>query len=224
MIGAIRKRDVLAHPFVTIQCFGWPVFLRTLFAGRDKTFLSLLAETSVFRLPTLGVPEVLGHCVKLELRARRIYESLAERFTDQEQVRQFFEVLARQEHEHFELLELCRGLASREGWLEAQFAPWRDEVPRLERQMSDVEASLQDLDSVADALRLVIQIEASEINQVFGGAVAATDSAFVRNLQVFHTAEAGHITYICDEIPKFEPDLATECRELRADHLSDTIE
>jgi len=35
MIGAIRKRDILAHPFVTIHSFGWQVFFRALAAGRN---------------------------------------------------------------------------------------------------------------------------------------------------------------------------------------------
>jgi hypothetical protein len=82
--------------------------------------------------------------------------------------------------------------------------------------MDDVEASLKDLGCVADALRLVIEIERSEINQVFGGAVAATDSAFVRNLRAFQTAETNHINYISDQIQKFEPALAAECRDLGA--------
>jgi hypothetical protein len=38
------------------------------------------------------------------------------------------------------------------------------------------------------------------------------------------STEGKHITYIRDGIPKSEPDLATECRELRANHLNDTIE
>jgi rubrerythrin len=160
--------------------------------------------------------------VQLEWRARRNYESLAERFTDEELVRQFFETLAHQEQEHYELLELCRQLAGKEGWLEEHFAPWRDAIPRLERQMDDVEASLEDLDCAADAFRMVIQLEGSEINQVFRGAVAATDSEFVRTVRAFEAAEAKHIAYISDQIPKFEPNLAAECRDLRAAHLSDT--
>jgi hypothetical protein len=55
MFGAIRKRDVLAHPYVTIHNFGWSVLFRTVIAGRDQTFLSLLAETSAFRSPTVKV-------------------------------------------------------------------------------------------------------------------------------------------------------------------------
>ena len=221
MFGVIRTRDIIAHPLVTVHCFGWPLFFRALVAGRRKTFLSLLAESAAPRSPTVEVPELLGRCLDLESRARRIYELLAARFSHRAPVKRFFETLARQEQEHFELLALCRQLASREGWLERYFAPWRDAVPQLERQMDELEESLDDLDQLVDALRLVIRVEGSEINQVFRGVVSATDSQFVRTLQAFRTAEAKHIAYACDQIPKLEPDLAGECRGLRVAHSSD---
>jgi rubrerythrin len=219
MLGVIRRRDIIAHPLVTVHCFGLGLFFRALVASRRKTFLSLLAGTGVLQPPVVEVPALLGRCVDLESRARRVYEFLAERFSDWEPVRQFFEALARQEQEHFELLELCRQLAGRDGWLEEHFAPWRAAVPRLERQMDELEDSLEGRESLADALRLVIQIERSEINHVFQGAVSATDSEFVRALKAFRIASAEHIAYICDRIPKLEPDLAAECRHLRASHL-----
>jgi rubrerythrin len=219
MFGVIRRRDLLAHPFVTVHCFGWPFFLRALTTGRRKTFLSLLAGSDALGPRTVEVPELLGRCVDLESRARRIYELLALRFGHPLPVRRFFETLARQEREHFELLELCRHLASREGWLEEHFAPWRDTVPHLERQMDDLEDSLEEIDRLADALRLVIRIEGSEINCVFRGALSATDSEFVRTLRAFRTAETRHIAYVCEQIPQFEPDLGGECRDLGAVHL-----
>jgi rubrerythrin len=213
---------LIAHPFVTVDCFGPVFFIRALVAGRSKTFLSLLAETGALQPSMIEVPALLGRCVDLESRARRIYEFLAERFSAVEPARLFFKVLARQEQEHFELLELCRQLAGRDGWLEERFAPWRTVVPQLERQMDEVETSVSERESLTDALRLVIQIESSEINHVFEGIVSATDSEFVRTLRAFQAAEAGHIAYICDRIPKLDPDLAAECRNLRASHPSET--
>jgi rubrerythrin len=190
-------------------------------AGQRTTFLSLLAGSHALRSPTVEIPELLGRCVDLETRARRIYQLLSDRFSDRAPVRRFFATLAQHEQDHSELLELCRQLASREGWLEELFAPWRDAVPQLERQMDDVEDSLEDLDRLSEALRLVIRLEGSEINHVFRGAIAATDSEFVRTLQAFRTAETKHIAYACDQITKLEPDLADECRGLRAAHLGD---
>ncbi len=215
MIGVIRRRNILAHPFVTIRCFGWWVFFRALIAGRSQTFLSLLADTKGLQPPTVKVPELVERCVKLELQAKRIYESLAGRFLDHTLIGDFFDTLARQEETHAELLRLCREAASRAVWKEECFAPCRDSIPCLERQMKNIELSLESLDSVADALRVVMQIESSEVNRVFESVVAASRSAFVRKFLAFQNVAEDHIAYICDEIPTLEPDLAEECRELR---------
>jgi rubrerythrin len=222
MLGVIRRRDIIAHPFVTIDRFGLGLFCQALVAGRHKTFLSLLAGTGVLQPPAVEIPELLGRCVDLETRARRIYQFLAERFSDWEPVRQFFETLARQEQQHAELLELCRQLASRDGWLEEHFAPWRAAVPQLERKLDELEDSISERESLRDALRLVIEIESTEIDHVLEGAITATDSKFVRALGVFQTAGMKHIAFICDRISKLEPDLARECGDLQASHSSET--
>jgi len=214
MLGTIRKRDILAHPVVTIRCFGWQVFFRALCAGRNQTFLSLLADTKSLQPRPVKVPELVGRCIKMELQAKQIYERLAGQFVDRESVSNFFGSLARQEESHAQLLELCRVIANRTIWIEERFTPYRDSIPRLERQMECIESSMESIEHVADALRLVIEIEGSEVNQVFGSVVAASGSDFVRNLLVFQNAAENHIGYICEEIPKLEPDLTEECREL----------
>ncbi len=220
MVGAIRKRDILAHPVVTVRCFGWPVLLRTLLARRDQTFLTLLAGTSALRPPKVKVPELIGRCSQLEIQAQRIYEALAERFAGNESAREFFRELAEEEGEHFELLELCRQAACREGWQEVHFTPWRTAVPGLERQMEAARQRVSDIDRLADALRLVIRIETSEINQLFGAVVAATDSGFVRTLRPFQAAASEHISQITGRIAVLAPELASECRALEAEEDS----
>jgi rubrerythrin len=180
------------------------------------TARSGLGQTDPLRPKTIEVPELLGDCVELELRAQRIYELLAERHRDNEPVSLFFATLAGQESTHAEMLELCRAIAGREGWMDEYFAPWRAAIPRLDALMDEVEASLEGMDSVEDALRLVIRVEGSEINQVFESVVAATDSDFVHSLQAFQSADEMHISYITDRIPEFEPALAGECADLKA--------
>ncbi len=219
MVGVIRKRDIIAHPIVTVRCFGWPVLLRTLLASRKQTFLSLLCESGALAPPAFEVPEVIGDCVALERRAQRIYEQSAQRFAERKPVGRFFATLAEQESTHAELLELCRTIASREGWMEEYFAPWRAALPRLEKQMEEAESFLDEHDSLDDALRLVIRVEGSEINDVFESVVAATDSDFVRQLEAFQTAEATHMRYIADQIAELAPALAGECEELTAKYL-----
>lgn len=221
MIGAIRRRDLISHPFVTVRCYGWRVFVRSLTSGRNQTFLSLLAETGYFQPSAITVPELVGRCVDLEKKAKNIYERLAGRFPARPPVSQFFEALARQERAHAELLDLCRSAASRESWLEEHFAPWRDSVPRLERQMDDIKSNSESVDGVLDALRLVIRLESTELNRVFRGVVAATGSDFVRKVRAFQTAGARHITFICEEIATLEPPLELECQKLRDRFFAD---
>ena len=215
MLGAIRKRDILAHPVVTIDSFGWHVFLRVLIAGRNQTFLALLAETGAMQAPTASVPELVDRCVELESQARQIYERLAARFADWESAAEFFRKIAGQEQSHAELLKLCQTAASGGRWEEEQFAPCRSAIPRLEREM---DAAVDSVDSIADlseALQLVVRIESSELNRVFKGVVDATDSKFVRRLRAFQTAGSRHIDYIQQEITRLDPDLADACATMQ---------
>jgi hypothetical protein len=215
MVGAICKLDVLTHPAVTIRCFGWRVFFKTLVARRDQTFLSILVAGNCVQRPTERVFEVIRRCADLELRAKHIYETLASRFAQFGRVKRFFEALARQEQEHADLLDLCRIAVTRGRWNGKQFDPWRDSVPRLEHQMRALEVCLEAIECVSEALRLVIEVESSEINDVFGGVVSATDSEFVREMGAFWGAQQKHISYICGAIPKLERSLSQACQELR---------
>ena len=81
MVGAICKWEVLSHPVVTIQCFGWVVFFRAVFAGPNETFLSLVAKAGVFEQPIKPVTQFIGRCVDLERRVMALYESLSRRFS-----------------------------------------------------------------------------------------------------------------------------------------------
>jgi hypothetical protein len=213
MVGVIGHWDVLAHPVATIRCFGWPIFFQALFAGQGKTFLSLVFEGHV---PTTKVPSLLERCISLELRAERAYIALSRALEDQEPVSVFFAALAQQERDHADLLRLCKIAADRGRWRANLFNPWQDYLPRLEQQMDEAEAALTSIDSVEEALRLVIQIESSEVNQVFYAALAATDAAFVKKLQPFRKAMEWHMRYITDRITELAPQLMAATRELRA--------
>jgi rubrerythrin len=218
MIGAICRQDILFHPVTTVRCFGWKVFFRALLAGQHQTFLSLLAETPALQPSPEKVPELVERCIALELRAARVYESLTRRFDQPDSVEHFFATLARQEKDHAELLDLCRAAAGRGEWDAKHFDPWRDAVPGLEEKMREAEAQAESLARLSDALRLVIQLESSEINRVYSGIVAASDSDFVRAVRVFHDAGREHIPYISRCIPEMDPELRDACQELRDEH------
>lgn len=214
MEGAICKREILAHPIVTIRSFGWKVFIRALLAGPNETFLSLLMETGTLR-PGIGeLPELIRRGVQCEFRAMHVYQALAQRFQQPEPVWELFATLTRQEQGHADLLEICRGEAARTGGVVKADDSWADVLPRVEHRLKEVESSLNSVGSLEHALRIVIQIESSEINKVFSGIVTATDSGFVRALEVFRVAGQMHLAYICQRLPELEPSLTVACQQL----------
>jgi hypothetical protein len=216
MVGVITNRDILAHPFSTIRCFGWGVFFRAVAPWNDGTFLSLLQGVGSFRAAARKVPSILERCIDLEHRSKQLYEALERVFSRDEAIGSFFASLALQEQYHADLLKVCQAAALRKGWKANIFNPWEDYLPRLEQQMDRVESSLPEIDTVDAALKLVLQLESSEINEVFDAACAATDAAFVKRLKPFRKAMAAHMAYIAERIPELSPRLFVECRGLRA--------
>jgi rubrerythrin len=214
MDGVIRRWDILAHPIVTIRCFGWRVFCKSLLAGKRETFLSLLTETGALRPAYNEAPALIGRCVNLELRARGIYELLARRLPCPGPVKEFLETLARHEQGHADLLSVCREEAARVRQDAQSLECWSEVVPRIERRMKEVEESLDAVDRPADALEVVLRVETSEINRAFFGLVAASRSEFVRALRVFWTARDLHLAYICRTIRELDPSLRDHCEEL----------
>ncbi len=86
-------------------------------------------------------------------------------------------------------------------------------MPYLERQMREAESKLRAVKSPADAFWLTIEIESSEINQLLGAVVAATDSRFVRKFPPLRSATREHLDYLRETIPKFEPSLELACQQ-----------
>jgi hypothetical protein len=212
MIGVIKSRDILAHPISTIRCFGWGVFFRAVTPWSDVTFLSLLQDAGCFGTPACKAPPILERCIMLEHRAKRLYDALANIFAEQ---RLFFACLALQEQHHADLLAVCRAASFRSGWNVNIFNPWQDYLPRLEKAMDEAEAAVEHIDSLEAALQLVIQIESSEVNDVFSAAIAASDAAFVKRLKPFQEAMEAHMAYIAEWLPQLSPQMTFACRELR---------
>jgi rubrerythrin len=223
MVGAIRKWEILSHPIVTIQCFGWAVFFRAVSAGPNQTFLSLLTKAGLFEQLVKPVPVFIGRCIDLERRAMKVYDSLSRRYSRSVLVSEFFDHLAHQEQDHAELLELCRAAAGRGRWQEGGLDRRRENLPETERQLKEAEAILDQHHSIADALKLVIDVESSHINQLFTGVVEATDPRLARKLQAFRSAVKDHLQYICERIPVLDPNFSEACRALWAEVSNDRL-
>jgi hypothetical protein len=216
MVGVIRGLDVLSHPIVTIRCFGWRVFFQAVAPWQTKTFLSLLTSSGFAKASIPGVATILERCINLELRAKRIYMVLGKALKDEGFVGLFFSGLAEQEQYHADLLEICRTVAGRHRWRADLFNPWQDYLPRLEKQMDAAELAVREIKTTDAALRLVIQLESSEINEVFPAALAATDAVFVKKLKPFRDTVEAHLDHIVEQLPRLSPRLMLEARELRA--------
>ncbi len=206
MVKAIGKLDVLAHPSLTIRCLGWKVFVKTLLARQG----TVIWTTESSRPPAEKIFEIVRRFIRLEQTAHRIYASLAERFRDYGAVNEFFRTLAQQEEEHAELLEICRVAAMRGSWDGDCLDLYREDVPYVERTMREAELKLRAVRSPADAFWLTIEIESSEINELFEATIAATDSQFVRTLLPFKIAARDHLDYISRTISYLEPGLRSE--------------
>jgi hypothetical protein len=214
MVGVIRGWDVLAHPITTIRCFGWQVFFRAVVPWHETPFLSLVRDAGFLNQSDSSVATILDRCIALELRAMRIYRILANALDDQGLVGPFFVGLVEQEQYHVDLLQLARAAAIRSKWRANVFNPWQDYLPRLEHQMETAEAAVCDINSIDAALRMVIQIESSEINKVFDAALAATNAAFVKKLRPFRRAMQSHMSYLVERIPQLSPRMIVNVREL----------
>jgi hypothetical protein len=216
MVGVITSLDILAHPIVTIECFGWQVFFQAIMPWHNTPFLSLVRDAGFAKPTGANVSKILERCITLELRAMRIYRILAKALDDQGLVGTFFAGLVEQEQYHADLLEIARAAAIRKGWKANMFNPWQDYLPRLERQMDVAEAAVCSIDSIDAALQMVIDLESSEVNLVFHSAIAATDAAFVQKLKPFQKAMEAHMRYIIERLPQLSPNLAPACQEMRS--------
>ncbi len=215
MVGAITNRDILVHPIVTVQCFGWRVFLFALCAGQGYTFLSLVTNAVSAKGIKSKSPEFVDRCIELELRAKHIYLTFAGIFANWATARIFFKTLAAQEQEHADLLALCKIAARRNGWDASYFNPWEKTLQNIEQEMQKVEASLYQINALPDAMRIVVQIESSEVNRMFQAILDASNSDFVNQLAPFQEALELHIAYITEKMRDLDANNPTAAQELR---------
>ncbi|NLF07296.1 MAG: hypothetical protein GX594_04860 [Pirellulaceae bacterium] len=175
--------------------------------------MSLIGETGCFQATDDDAASTVKRCIDLELQAKRLYETLGQSVAE---AAEFFAELASQEQKHADLLRVSMAAARHRGWRRGGFNLWRDDLPRLEQQMRDAEISASAVDSLDDALRLVVSVESSEINAVFQRALAACNSSFTRRLDPFRTAVEKHLDYIVTQIVHLAPNLRIASGELRA--------
>ncbi len=209
MQGVIRRRDIVAHPYVTVRCFGWIVFWRALFSGPQRTFLSLLEEPPPDDA-TRSAREAVERCCALEIVFETQYAALSLRFARLPALAGFLAELARQERMHQELLAICKPLACGAWHREGEFAAICAQLPGVERQVHALAARAAGIASDRDALALVLDLESSEVNRLFGAVLAATESDFVRRTAAFRGAIREHLAYVREQLGALLPEIAGE--------------
>jgi hypothetical protein len=207
MIGAIREWDILLHPIVTIRCFGWKTFYRAILAGPNETFLSLLSDDAVFGAADSEEAAIIKQCVSLELRAKQLYLNLAGATAESRSLAEFFAALAQQEQDHADLLLLCEAASDGSGWRLRDLPVWRNNLIRLDKEMCDAEMRASTVTDVNSLMKLVVQIESSEVNHVFLTMIGACSSPFVKRLRPFRCAVELHLSYIAIQVAELAPDL-----------------
>jgi rubrerythrin len=215
MLGAIKKHDIVAHPLLTIRCFGFRVLWKTLTAPSNSTFLTVLTANLAVKPAHHDANGVFSRCIELERMTQQIYVRLAERFPEAPEARRFFELLARQEEQHAELLGVCHHEAGRCGWDQECNESLERVIPQTKLQIELAIGRAECVETVREALGLVLEVvEMSEIHLAFLSLIAATDSDFVRFLPAFQRATRSHLDFVARQIRDMAPFYTERCNEL----------
>jgi rubrerythrin len=168
MQAVIDRSFCLRHPIKIIQLFGFDVFLGMVL-HRDKTLLQRIAEK--YQAHRVPMPGAIGNAYKLsalfEFRVAHIYTAMAERFKAIGEARQLFLDLAEEEMEHGRLMLAC--LYQVAVTPEVDFVPSvRDaEIRESLNQLRAIERRVGEM-SLTEALKVTNELEASEVNVIFG--------------------------------------------------------
>jgi hypothetical protein len=214
MQGVVTTRQVLAHPLVILEGFGLKVLVRSLFAGRDETFLDIVTrcaqEGANDDMEEVDLLKTVDRFVGLERRARDLYWKVSQDLAAFPDAAKFFVTLSWQEEGHAIVLsrvrrEIRRGRLWRKsrdfhlsslGSIEALFANFEHEVGRKTV-------------SLCRALEMVEEIEGSELDVVFDSLNDSVDMRSRARFERFFVLSNAHSAYWREQVPL-----------LRARHLS----
>jgi len=167
-VSDIIGRDFcLQQPVKVIRLFGIASFLKMLLSRR-KTLLESVLELHSRR--GIQTPGPLGRAYRIsalmELRVARIYKKLAEKFSADKRIRNFFLELQGEEEEHGRLMLLC--LFTARYTSKASYMPglYDTEVRTFMKKLRHFEKNIVPL-SLSEALQLTVELEKGEINIIF---------------------------------------------------------
>ena len=167
MSDVIGRDFCLQQPIKVIRLFGITTFLKILFSP-GKTLLETVLELHARR--GIQMPGPLGRAYKIsaliEFRVARIYKKLAEKFSGNKKVRDFFLELQREEEEHGRLMLLCLFTSKYTPGTSHTPGLYDPEVRTLMKRLRHFEKNISPL-SLDEALRLTVDLERGETNIIF---------------------------------------------------------
>jgi rubrerythrin len=168
MQAVIDRAFCLKNPIKIIRLFGLDVFVGML-SSKQKTLLQRIADK--YQAERVPMPGSIGNAYKLsalfEFRVAQIYGAMAERFGTRPDVQRFFLDLRDEELEHGRLMLACLYQVALN--TEVDFVPsvrdpeMRESLRELRRIQHAVPAM-----SLAEAFRTTAELEAGEVNVIFG--------------------------------------------------------
>lgn len=192
MAALVDRNYCLRHPWEIIQACGLGIFLGMVLNPRKGLLERLVAYYAAHAFP---LPGHVGRAYRLsaliEYRVASIYRGLAERFADAPAVRHLFEELCAEEQEHGRLMELCRYTVSLHPQLRYTPQLCDPEIRPLLRRLRALQHSVEAL-SLEEALALTEELEAGEVNTIFGRLLAQVDNDDVRLFEAQLREVEGH--------------------------------
>lgn len=215
MRGLIGKKDVLCHPFLVIQGFGWKVFLRTLRAPAGLTFLEIISEgiPNPSKPHELELSQQLDKLISFEIRCSQFYSKMSEIFRNHWGLApDFFRNLSEQEEGHAEILRIAKVEISRHYLWNTVLPIKPGLMEKTDRMLSEVEGLLrlpEKLD-IKKGLEAVERLESSEINTVFDDLLHSIHTPFLKKIYRIVPALSDHQTYLDSLLPLLKEEAAYE--------------
>jgi rubrerythrin len=166
MSALLSREYCLSHPWEIGRLYGWNVLLGTLVS--KGSVLERVAKSFASRRDKMPGPLGKSYQIAqlLELRAAKIYRSMAERFSDVQPARLLFEDFEAEEMEHARLMEIC--LYTVCVTPEVHYVPsvMDPDIRKVLQAMREVQQRIPEM-TLDEALETSEALERSEVNVIF---------------------------------------------------------
>jgi len=206
-MSVLNKNYCIQHPLKIIRTFGLSTYLAMIFG--KKGLLEYLSDD--YLAHGIAMPGSLGNAYKLsalfEYRVARIYEQMAEKFKDINEVKELFTELKEEELEHGRVMMIC--LFNVVATPAITFVPnIRDpEIRQDLNKLRELERQVSSL-SLDQALEITEELERGEVNVIFGKLLNQVDSSVVDFFMEEFKSIEGHSESVPRRINELKKELA----------------